>query len=208
MSDTTTDQSQTEPATDTAAPDQEPAETQAEPVETEAESDDTGTTDEDDDDDNDNVEDLDIERAKRKISKANREAKNLRDSKKALEEKLAALQPLIEAKKAEDDAKKSELDKALERIAQLEQEGSATARAAAEELAKEKLGVNDDQLAALPGSTFAEIKAEHERQQKLWGGIARPKPDADDLVGGTKPKDNTRDVAAEARAAARKVRLW
>jgi predicted nucleic acid-binding Zn-ribbon protein len=202
MADDNTEQTSDAPAEPTEAP----AETEAAATEKESDTD-TGTDDIEEDDD-DNVDDLDIERAKKKINKANREAKNLRDAKKALEEQLSALQPLIEAKQAEEDAKKSELDKALERIAQLEKEGSQTARAAAEELAKEKLGVNDEQLAALPGSTFAEIKAEHERQQKLWGGVSKAKPPADALVGGSNPRDNTRDVAAEARAAARKVRLW
>jgi hypothetical protein len=206
VSDTTTE---TQPdSVETTAPAEDATETEATAAETDSQSDtDTEATADEDDDDSD-VDDLDIERAKKKISKANREAQNLRTAKKALEAQLAELEPLIAARKAEEEAKKTELDKALERIAQLESEGTKTARAAAEELAKEKLGVNDDQLAALPGSTFAEIKAEHERQQKLWGGAPKPKPDADVLSGGTTPRDNGRDVAADARAAAMKVRLW
>ena len=169
-----------------------------------------GTDEEDPDaDDPDAGEPWDEERFKRTLTKKNNEARNLREAKKKLEAQLEELKPLIEAHKAAEDAKKSDLERAQERIQELEAAAIQMAKANTLALLKTE-GYSDAQIKLVVGETAEEVEAS---AALLREAIPAPKADKkkplnpDSLHGGVEPTKDQKSVGTPQSLAAG-VRLY
>lgn len=144
--------------------------------------DDDEDDDEDEDDDRERGDDLDP-RARAKIRKANNEAKNLRTRVKELDKAAERLKEI-------EDAEKSEIDKANEKLSAAERRAEdAELRALRIEIAAEK-GLTPALAKRLTGSSREELEEDAEELVEL---LAPKNEDDEDDDGGPKPPRRPRE---------------